>query len=149
MRAQVLNNCHGPHYIQGQPVDKGGAKKVAGPLLILKPGLNLVDTKDLAERRKVNKSFDDLFKMTVKPTKVETADPSKFGRKMLEVVGKELDDAAPLAKLSFEEASGVIAMTADTDLISDWMKSTKPGDPLVKVLSDRAKELSTSINTAA
>jgi hypothetical protein len=145
MRAQVLNNCQGPHYIQGQPVDKGGKKPAAGPLLILRPGLNLVDAKELAERRKANPSFDRLFKTTIKPTRAEDGDPRKFGKPMLEVLGKELDDGNPLAKLSYEEASGVVALTENTDLLKEWLKTAKPTDAIVKVINARLKEIASGI----
>jgi hypothetical protein len=145
MLAQVINNCQGPHYIQGQNADKG--KKP--PLLVLQPGLNLVDTKQLTEWRKANPGFDGLFKLTIKPSKQETADPTKFGKRFLEVVGKELDATAPLAKLSYDDACGVIEQTLNTDLLADWMKQTKPGDPLVKAISDRLKVITSGIDSAA
>jgi hypothetical protein len=148
MLAQVVNNCQGPHYVQLPHLREKDKPLRAGGLVILQPGLNLVETKQLAEMRK-NPGFDELFKLTVKPSKTETADPTKFGKRFLEVVGKELEDKAPLAKLSFEEARGVIAQTLSTDLLADWMKTTKPGDPLVKVLSDRAKELTSGIDPQA
>lgn len=144
MLAQVINNCQGPHYIQGQPIkDAAGVKP--GKLLILNPGLNLVDAKDLAERRKANAAFDGLFKMTVKPTQAETADPRKFGLPMLEVVGKELKDKQPLEGLTYEEACGVIALTLDTDTLSSFRAALKPNDPLVKVVNDRMKAVTAGI----
>lgn len=145
MRAQVLNNCQGPHYVQLPHADGG---RSIGGLLILQPGLNLVDAKQLAELRK-NKGFDTLFKTKIQPSKTETADPRKFGKPMLEVVGKELDEGTPFAKLSLEEATGIVEMTLDTDVLSEWLKPLKPGDPLVKVINDRIKEIASGIEPAA
>lgn len=140
MLAQLVNNCQGPHYIQGQSIkDAAGLKP--GPLLIIRPGLNLVDAKELDERRKANAAFDGLFKMTIKPTQAETADPRKFGLPMLEVVGKPLEDKQPLSKLTYEEACGVIALTLDTDILSGFLKAAKPSDPIVKVINDRIKQV--------
>lgn len=147
MLVQVVNNCQGPHYVQGQPVkDAGGTK--AGPLLVLRPGLNLVDAKDLEERRKVSAAFDGLFKSTIKVTQAETADPRKFGMPMLEVVGKPLEEKQPLAKLSYEEACGVIALTQDTDVLTGFLKQAKPTDPIVKVINDRLKKVAAGIKAA-
>lgn len=145
MRAQVLNNCQGPHYVQ-LPHSDGG--KAIGGLIILQPGLNLVDAKQLADLRK-NKGFDVLFKTKIQPSKASEADPTKFGKPMLEVVGKELDDGQPFAKLSIEEATGVIQMTQDTDLLAEWLKALKPGEPLVKVINDRVKEIASGLEPSA
>jgi len=151
MRAQVINNCQGPHYIQGQSISKPGEKPVAGPLLILRPGLNLVETKDLAERRKANPSFDGLFKAKVKPSKVETADPRKFGRPMLEVVGKAVSDQTPFRNdkgedLSLEECEGIIALIEDTDTLSALLKSEKSGEPRARAISARLKEIASGLS---
>jgi hypothetical protein len=150
MRVQVVNNCQGPHYIQGQPVDKGGPKKAAGPLLIIRPGLNLIDGKDLAERRKLNEAFNNLFKTTIKPSKSETADPRKFGKPMLEVVGKSLSDKDPFKtddgkELSLEEAQGLIDMTEDTDLLGAWLKAQKPGTEITKAINTRLKQIASGV----
>jgi hypothetical protein len=139
MLAQVVNHCQGPHYIQGQNLD--GKKP---PLLILRPGLNLVPSKQVSDWRKANAAFDGLFKTKIKPSRQETADPTKFGKPMLEVVGKELDPVNPFAKLSVEEIEGVVSMTTNTDLIAEWMKSAKQGDAVTKILNDRVKELAAS-----
>lgn len=143
MLAQVINNCQGQHCIQGQPGKFG-----AGALLILQPGLNLVDAKDLAERRKANKGFDGLFSLTIKPTKQETADPTKFGKPMLEVRAGELEDKAPLAKLAFKDATEIVRLTEDTDLLKSWLEECEPSkqSDLIKAIHARVKEIASGIS---
>jgi len=144
MRAQVVNNCQGPYYVQ-LPHENGG--KAIGPIVVIHPGMNLVDAKQLAEARK-NKGVDVLFKTKIAPSKAPEADPSKFGKPMLEVVGKEVEDGYPFAKMSLEEATGVVAMTQNTDLLDEWLRAARPGDPIVKVINDRIKEIASGIEAA-
>ncbi len=147
MLAQVVNNCQGPHYIQGQ--SKPGEKK-AGPLLILRPGLNLVDAKDLTERRKANKSLDALFATVIQPTRADDADRTKFGKLMLELRTGELDDKAPLAKLKQSEAVEMVRLTENTDLLKEWGEECSPEKQpdVIKAIKARIRELTSGISTA-
>lgn len=144
MQAQVLNNCQGPHYIQLQ---KSAGDNRPPPLLILRPGITLVDVKVLAAARKANAGFDALFHSKIQPTKAVEADPRKFGKPMLEVVGKELPDKQPLASLTPEEAKAVIALTEDTDLLSLWRSECDPAKngEIIKAIGDRIKEITSQV----
>jgi hypothetical protein len=140
MLAQVINNCQGPHYIQAQP--KPGEKK-AGPLLILRPGLNLVDAKDMTERRKANKAIDGLFTTVIKPTRADDADRTKFGKFMLEVRPGELEDKAPLSKVKLSEAIEMVRLTENTDTLKEWGEECSPDkqSDLIKAIKARIREL--------
>lgn len=146
MLAQVINNCQGPHCIQGKSPD--GKRP---PVLVLRPGLNLVPTKQLAEWRKENPGFEGLFKLTIKPSKSETADPTKFNKPFLEVRPGELEDKAPLAKLSLKDATEMVKLTEDTDLLKSWLDECQPEkqSELIKVIKARAKEIASGITPAA
>lgn len=142
MLAQVINNCQGPHCIQGQNPD--GKRP---PILVLRPGLNLVPAKQLVDWRKANKGFDGLFSLTIKSTKAETADPTKFGKPMLEVRGVELEPKAPLAKLTLKDAAEIVKLTEDTDLLKAWLDECEPSkqSDLIKAIKARAKEIASGI----
>ena len=141
-QAQVVVNTQGPHYIQGQPVrDASGKVSDAGELLILRPGLNLVDAKKLAEWRKANKGLDSLFSTTIAPSRAVEADPRTFGKPMLEVRAGELPDANPLQGLPLNEAQAIVELTQDTDLLKAWLGSCSPGkqSDLIRVINARIK----------
>jgi hypothetical protein len=142
MRAQVLNNCQGPHLIQGQ---KNGA--MPADLLILRPGLNLVDSKTLAEMRKANKGFDNLFSVKIPATKAVEADPASFGKPMLEVRGTELADKAPLAAVPLADAKTIVELVQDTDVLVGWLGECEPGkqSELIKTINERIKTLTSGI----
>lgn len=145
MRTQVVNNCQGPHYIQCQKVGN-----LPGKLIVLSPGLNLVETKELAELRKTNKVFDELFKAKIKPSKAEEADVRSFGKPMLEVRSGELPDTSPLAKLSLDDAKAILAVTQNTDLLKEWLGECIPGvqSDLAKAISARMKEVTAEISAS-
>lgn len=149
MLAQVINNCQGPHYIQGQ--NKDGKRP---PLLILRPGMNLVNSKQLADWRKDNKGFDALFSTPIKLTRGDETvlDYTKNGKPMLEVRAGELNDKAPLASesLKLKDALEIVRLTEDTDYLSAWRADCSPEkqSDLIKAINDRAKEITTGIQAA-
>jgi hypothetical protein len=142
MLAQVINNCQGPHCVQGKA--KGNLK---APLLVLRPGLNLVPVKQLAEWRKESPGFENLFSLTIKPTKAETADPAKFGKPFLEIRPGELEPKAPLAKMSLKDATETVNLVEDTDLLRSWLSECEPGkqSDLIKAINARAKKIAGGI----
>lgn len=144
MRTQVVNNCQGPHYIQCP-----NAGKFPGPLVILQPGLNLIDSKQLAELRK-NPGVERLFNTKIPVSKAVEADPRTFGKPMLETRGKELEDKAPLASLPLKEAIAIIELTEDTDLLNEWREVCEPTkqSDLIKALNARIKEIASGIDAS-
>jgi hypothetical protein len=96
-----------------------------GRVVSLVPGLNLVDSEDLAKLRE-NKSFDLNFKETIKDNNSPEMDRTRVGRPILEVVktiGKngEVDDRSPLAKLDAVQCATLIGETLSEDLLKSWM----------------------------
>lgn len=146
MRAQVLNNCQGPHYLQHNSQDGG---KTLGSLVVLHPGMNLIDTKELATLRK-NPGVEMLFTTKIKPTKAPEANVAKFHLPMLQVVGKELKDGLnPFDGLSLDESKAIISATENTDALDEWLRPQKSGSELAKAISERLKEITSGIDPQA
>lgn len=150
MLIQILNNCQGPHYIQ-LPHSNGG--KVIGEIVTLQPGLNLVEAKKFAEMKK-NKGVERLLKTKIAPSVAAEADRRTFGKPMLEVLSKELDEAKPFhtadgKEMAHEEACSIIALTQDTDVLDSWRQALKPSNQLVKVINERIKEVTSGIEAGS
>ena len=111
-------------------------------LIVLRPGLNLVDADKLAKLR-TNSAFEMLFHTPILPSKAVEADPKTFGKPMLEIRGKELPDKAPLSSMPPAEQREVISTIGDTDLLAQLLGEATPSrEPaLVKAIGDRLKEL--------
>ncbi len=144
MLTQVVNNCQGPHYIHGL-ADKGKP----APLIIIQPGLNLVDSKQVTDLRKINPQFALLFSATVKSSRApeDMRNAHNFGKPMLEVRGKELDEKVPIAALPNKEAIEMVRLTENTDLLKDWLSGCEPGKnaDLIKAINARMKEVTSGI----
>lgn len=146
MKSQLVNNCQGPHYIQLQ---KQG--NLPPQLLILQPGLNLVDTKLLEAARKANKQFDSLFVQTIQVSRAQEADPRTFGKHKLEVIGKPLPDKGQLAEIGHDEAVAMINLTQNTDLLNEWRSECHPAkhSEILKAINARLKQVTASISTVS
>jgi hypothetical protein len=146
-KAQVVNNCQGPHYIQLSNASKDG--KVANNLLVLRPGMNLVDAETLKTARKSNKGFESLFKLKIPSSVAKEAlvNSRNFGRPMLEERGKPLDDAAPVVSLPYPEAEEIVNLTEDTDLLNEWKLqcNAEKNSALIKCIDERIKFLASRI----
>ncbi len=115
MKTVVINNREGlvigqlPHIAPAAGVR--GATSQLGPAVVFLPGANLIDSKTLAILRE-NKSFELNFTTRIPASAAPEQNPEKVGKLMLMVdksVGKngEVDDAAPLAKLSAVDCRGL------------------------------------------
>ena len=138
MKTIVINNREALVQGQMQPIGKDSrGVPLLGPLMTLIPGLNLVDSVQLAEIRK-NPGFDANFTSKIPHSPAQEQNPEKSGKPILEVMlaapgkdGKraplEVEDKAPLAKLSEETIKSMVEETLVGDILRNWEKEeTRP-----------------------
>lgn len=133
MKTAVINNREA--LVQGQMPHKGnalGGSLMVGAVVTLVPGLNLVDSSDLAQLRK-NPQFELNFTTKIPPSLALEQNPEKVGKPILEVVmvaskdGKgekalEVEDKFPLQKLPPEICKTVIADTLVEGTLRLWSR---------------------------
>lgn len=122
MRTPVINNKEA--LVIGQLPASG---KEPGPIVVFLPGLNLVDSKQLAVLRN-NKNFDAHFKTLIPPSLAPEQTPEKVGKPILELAGKELEDASPLAKLDKQACKLLISETLDAPMLDSWLMEETRAD---------------------
>lgn len=136
MKTVVINNRENMDIYQMQPVGKDlRGVPILGPLVVLLPGANLVDsTKVDALMGKVegtlgNPGFALKFEAKIPRTPAPEQNPEKSGRPYLEFLqvetkeGKKplvVDDKLPLRKLSPEIAAKLIAETLIPGTLKQW-----------------------------
>ncbi len=127
MKTVVINNCSRLEICQLQPKQKDPmGVAIAGGILTLLPGVNLVPSVEFQESIK-NPLWSQKFKTKIEQSKAPEQDPDTVGKPMLEVAkwlgekgSGEVDDKAPLAKLSPEQCQRLINETLTSDLLRSW-----------------------------
>ncbi len=152
MRAQVLNNTEGVIYAQmphtvSAPLgnDKRGVIE-HGEVVTIGLGLNFIDSKKLEVLRK-NPAFESLFKARLMPSKAPERNPQNFGKAHLEIVGKEVPDEYPLAKLADAACLSMLSLVQSTDLLADWLKQEARPE-IRKAIEERAVALTSQVAAA-
>lgn len=138
MKTAVINNREALVQGQLQPIGKdSNGMAMLGGVVTLVPGLNLVDSEQLAALRK-NPTFALNFTAKIQPSLAPEQSPEKVGRPILELVmspagpskdGKaaepkplEVENALPLAKLSEELCKLVIGETLVEGTLRQWAR---------------------------
>jgi hypothetical protein len=103
----VVNNREGLEIFQlpHRGSDKHG-RVILGPTVTLLPGLNLLETEELAALRE-HPLFVKKLTLAIPKSKAPEQKAERVGRPYLEI-GKELPAAYPLAKLPIPEALGLV-----------------------------------------
>lgn len=148
MQIQIINNQQGLDLIHVPPKyqrPERGAKETTiapplGPLVRLVPGMNLVDSDVVKELRK-NPGFDAKFSTVIEASPAPEQNPECVGKFML-VQGIEVDEKAPLAKLTLAAAKAMIGETFVASMLQDWIaEETRP--IVRRALDSQIKQLST------
>lgn len=129
MKTVVINNCMRLEHCQLQPKGQDAlGNKIAGGLLTLLPGVNLVASTEFQETMK-NPLWAVKFKTKIERSMAPEQDPETVGKPMLEIAkwlgekgSGEVEDKAPLAKLSPEQCQRLINETLTSDLLRGWKK---------------------------
>jgi hypothetical protein len=148
MYTVLINNREGmvhaqlPHQF---PTQKGAAPRV-GRAVILMPGVNLVDSKTLATLME-NHAFKALFETVIPPSLAPEQTPEKVGKPILQIdrsIGKngEVEEKAPLQKLSTAQCEAMIRETFSVDLLKRWTKEETRGD-IRRLLVEQVERLET------
>lgn len=155
----VINNREALETVQMQPIGKdSNGMAILGPLVVLVPGLNFVDSDKLSKLIN-NSAFASKFNTKIAPSPAPEQNPEKVGKTILELMtvaakdkdGKvvdkpiEVEDKMPLAKLSGDVCRRVIAETMVASVLRQWLTEESRGD----VRSDIQKRLDYITGAAA
>lgn len=131
MQTIVINNRES--LINAQLPHKGKGKDGSiqtGEVVTFIPGANLVDSAKLKTLRE-NPGFEALFKTKIESSPAPEQNPEKVGKCVL-VLGKEVEDTSPLAKLAEKAAEALIAETFSVPQLDGWIK--EEGRPEIRRL---------------
>ncbi len=127
MQTIVINNLDSLVIGQLPAVGKDTAGNLQlGGIVSLVPGVNLVDSAKLAVLRK-NAAFEAHFKTKIGGGNAPEHNQELVG-KMILILGKEVEDGSPLAKMKEPEAQAVIEETFTVGPLTEWLKMEGRGE---------------------
>jgi hypothetical protein len=142
MQTAIINNREALETVQMQPIGKdSNGMAILGPLVVLVPGLNLVDSKKL-DALAGNEMFAKKFNTKIASSPAPEQNPERVGRTILEIVtvsakdkdGKiidkplEVEDKLPLHKLTGATLTRVISETMVASTLRQWLTEENRGD---------------------
>ncbi len=142
----VINNREGIEIVQFPHRGKDNHGRVMiGDQLVLLPGLNLVDTEQLAVLMK-NELFAAKFTTKIPRSLAPEQNPERMGRPVL-VRGKDLPAYLPLSKLTPQEAIDIVEEANEEQL--PRFKADETRESVLRAILKRIDELATGENTTA
>lgn len=139
MQTVVINNREALIIGQLPHAKSTGGVPQLGPTVTFIPGLNLVDSKVLAELRQ-NPSFEAFFKTKIEASPAPEQNPEKVGKFIL-ATGGELEDKSPLGKLKEQACQAMISETFSSDLLKKWRAEETRGE-VTRMINEQLDKLS-------